>query len=182
MLGGASSGKSAFAESLAAQDDRVLYVATGQALDDEMRRRVEAHQARRPAEWRTLEEPIDLLRRLTSEAVACDAVLIDSLTLWVSNLLLSNDADVGLVVNQVEALLGAYEVGDARWIIVSDEVGMGVVPDNRLSRAFRDALGRANQSVAARADRVYVVKAGLALDFKDLGAKAVLEAREGPRP
>ena len=172
IIGGARSGKSAFAEKLAAQYERVLFVATAEALDDEMRQRIENHKRNRPDTWHTLEEPREVFGALQSVRTPHEVVLVDCLTLWVSNLLL--DMEEGTDTEQViaaeaERLLAAYEASDAAWVVVTNEVGEGVVPPTVLGRAFQDALGRVNQLFAARADRVYQMTAGLALDIKAMG-------------
>ena len=172
VIGGARSGKSAFAEKLAAQHERVLFVATAEALDDEMRQRIENHQRSRPETWRTLEEPRDVTEVIVNFDLAYDVLLFDCLTLWVSNLLLDmeegTDAEQHIAA-EAERLLAAYEASAAEWVVVTNEVGEGVVPPTVLGRAFQDALGRVNQLFAARADRVYQMTAGLALDIKAMG-------------
>ena len=173
VIGGARSGKSAFAERLAGQGSSVLYVATAEALDSDMERRIEAHRLQRPAEWDTLEEPIDLPGVLPQALEGYESCLLDCLTLWVSNLLLSleDDPDAeGKILAATGKLLEVHEQSDSTWIVVSNEVGLGVVPPSRLGTVYRDVLGRVNQQVAARADRVYFMVSGLALDLKALGA------------
>lgn len=202
VLGGARSGKSAFAERLAlrqAQEGgRVLYVATAEALDADMERRIANHRRQRPPEWDTLEEPLNLASALSDALQGYDALpgydtcLLDCLTLWVSNMLLSMEErprpsiehgaganppseGEGVAVEQeilvsARRLMEAYEKSPATWIVVSNEVGLGVVPPSRLGAVYRDALGRVNQLVAARADKVYFMAAGLALEMKSLGA------------
>ena len=173
MLGGARSGKSAFAERLAGQGQRVLYVATAEALDADMEHRIAAHRRQRPAQWTTLEEPIDLPSVLPGAVDSYDTCLLDCLTLWVSNLLLSMEEDPNAeqeILSAAGRLLDVYERSQTSWIVVSNEVGMGVVPPYRLGTVYRDALGRVNQLVAARADKVYFMVAGLALEMKGLGA------------
>ena len=173
ITGGARSGKSALAERLAARGERVLYVATAEGRDEEMRLRIAAHRAARPRHWHTLEEPLDLAGALGSVHDRYDTVLVDCLTLWVSNLLLGRQppgaaeqaGDEG-ILDAVRGLLELAAVSAARWIVVSNEVGLGVVPASPLGRAYRDALGRANQAVAAQAREVYLVVAGLPLQVK----------------
>lgn len=178
ILGGARSGKSAFAERLAMSARRALFVATAEALDDDMARRIAAHRSARPRAWHTLEEPLDLAAAMRPVVNAYDAVLLDCLTLWVSNMLLKSEgvsnaeADILTAAN---ALLDLYAASSAAWILVSNEVGQGVVPPSALGRAYRDALGRVNALVAARADKVYLMSAGLALDLKALGARHISE-------
>ncbi len=181
VLGGARAGKSAFAERLASPGSRVLYVATAEAGDEEMRERIARHRAKRPSHWETLEEPVALAEAIAARARGCDTILIDCLTLWVSNLLLrrSPPGGPGDTLAQAERLLDVWERSTARWIVVSNEVGLGVVPPTELGRAYRDALGKVNQVFARRADRVYLLVAGLALDLKALGARSFEElARE----
>ena len=178
ITGGARSGKSAFAERLAAQGKRVLFVATAEALDDDMARRIAAHRGSRPAEWDTLEEPRSLPEAIRRKAAGADSpydtIIVDCLTIWVSNLLLLHEGNADAEARIVEAakkLLDVRASSDASWIVVTNEVGLGVVPSSSLGRTYRDALGRVNSLVASRADKVYLMAAGLALDLKALGAR-----------
>ena len=195
ILGGVRAGKSARALSLARAADagkgggpggNVLFVATAQALDDEMRRRIAAHRSERPAAWETLESPldvgVDIERRLTemeTEGGAAAVVVIDCVTLWVSNVLLElpEDADAEAVValratelievmRRDSAVRGAGGAAPRRWIVVSNEVGLGVVPPTPLGRRYRDALGRANQLLATAARDVTLMVAGIELVLK----------------
>ena len=184
VLGGARSGKSAFAERLAAQGGRVMYVATAEALDDDMRRRIAGHRSQRPAEWDTLEEPLHLASVLPAALDGYDTCLLDCVTLWVSNLLLSKEGNPAAelqILEAARALVEVYERSHATWIVVSNEVGLGVVPPSALGARYRDALGRVNQLLAARADRVYLMVAGLSLELKSLGAVPLANA-ELPLP
>jgi adenosylcobinamide kinase/adenosylcobinamide-phosphate guanylyltransferase len=162
VLGGARSGKSRYAESLvAACPSPWIYVATAEPLDDEMRERIAEHRARRGADWRSIEAPRDLAGAL-AENSGGGAVLVDCLTLWLSNLMLA-DADIAAESDRLDTVLS----GIARPVVlVSNEVGFGIVPDNALARRFRDAQGRLNQRIAARADRVVLMVAGLPLVVK----------------
>jgi adenosyl cobinamide kinase/adenosyl cobinamide phosphate guanylyltransferase len=157
VLGGARSGKSFHAESLVeASPGPWVYVATAQAFDAEMRARLAEHRARRPPGWRTVEEPLDLPAALGHEG----PMLVDCLTLWLTNLMLAGrEADW-------PALLAAIDARRAPTVFVSNEVGLGIVPDNALARAFRDAAGRLHQRIAARADRVLFMVAGLPMTVK----------------
>jgi adenosylcobinamide kinase / adenosylcobinamide-phosphate guanylyltransferase len=174
ILGGARSGKSSYAERLAGERGgaNVLYVATAEALDDEMRTRVARHQASRPAGWRTVEAPLRAGDQIVPAAGAAQVVLVDCLTLLVSNavLVLGDEPDVlqaeAAAVEEVEGLLAAYGQGTATWIVVSNEVGLGLVPPYPLGRAYRDALGRANARLAAAADHVLFMIAGLPMTVK----------------
>lgn len=175
ILGGARSGKSAFAETLARQSRRpVLYVATAQALDDEMRERVRQHQQRRPADWRTLEAHLQVGQAVQAMARPDELVLLDCLTLLVSNVILAAGEDVSMqeaqprVESEVNSLLAFAQAHPAPVIIVSNEVGLGGVPLYPLGRIYQDALGWANQRVAAAAAQVYWVVAGLPIEIKKL--------------
>jgi adenosyl cobinamide kinase/adenosyl cobinamide phosphate guanylyltransferase len=157
VLGGARSGKSAHAEALvAAMPAPWRYIATAQAFDDEMRARIADHRARRDERWRTVEAPLDLATALDTPEPA----LVDCLTLWLTNLLLADRQP------DWPALLAALDARRAPTVIVSNEVGLGIVPDNALARAFRDEAGRLHQLVAARADRVLFMVAGLPMVLK----------------
>jgi adenosylcobinamide kinase/adenosylcobinamide-phosphate guanylyltransferase len=163
VLGGARSGKSRYAEGLVEQAGGVcVYIATAQALDDEMRRRISAHRARRPAGWTTIEAPIDLAGALAG-LPSDRPVLVDCLTLWLSNVMLA-ERDVAA---DTAALLDALRASAAPVVCVSNEVGLGIVPDNALARAFRDAQGTLNQRIAALADRVVLMTAGQPSLVKD---------------
>ena len=180
LLGGARSGKSTYAESLAPKlGHRVLYVATAEALDDEMRARAAAHRAQRPPDWPTLEAPLNVgaALRISPHAMDADVILLDCLTLLVSNIILAGgpdapEPDVDAAWDAVEAellaLLEAYRRLGAHLIIVSNEVGLGVVPPYSLGRTYRDCLGRANQTLARMADRAILMVAGLPVDLKAL--------------
>jgi len=169
VTGGARSGKSRHAQKLAeAVEGTRAFVATCEPLDDEMRQRVQAHQrARREAGWRTVEEKVDLvraLRRCKQSAV----ILVDCLTLWVSNLL--GEAGEDLTEEQIQRrcneLLAACAEQPGTVIFVTNEVGDGIVPDNALARRYRDLAGRCNQAMAAGADEVYLVVCGIAQRLK----------------
>lgn len=176
ILGGARSGKSAYAERLAREGGDVLFVATATAGDDEMARRIATHRAERPPAWRTLEVSRDVAGAVAAVSPPAATVLLDCVTLLVSNILLAHesagDAAIGRAVDaEIDALLAGVAAGEARWIVVSNEVGMGLVPPYPLGRAYRDLLGRANARLAARADRAYLLVAGLPLDLKRLMAE-----------
>ncbi|MBY0284962.1 MAG: bifunctional adenosylcobinamide kinase/adenosylcobinamide-phosphate guanylyltransferase [Sphingomonas sp.] len=167
FLGGARSGKSRLAQELAekladSQTVAPVYLATGQPFDAEMTERIARHRADRGPRWRTVECPLNLPEAIGKEAVDGNVVLVDCLTLWVSNLLLS-DVDI---IQASDRLLSA--IGNARCplVIVSNEVGLGIVPDNALARRFRDEAGRLHQCVAAAADKVFFVAAGLSFSLK----------------
>jgi adenosylcobinamide kinase/adenosylcobinamide-phosphate guanylyltransferase len=156
VLGGARSGKSAYAEALLGGG---TYLATATAGDAEMAARIAAHRARRGQAWRTLEEPLELAATLA----ACEGpVLVDCLTLWLTNIMQAG----GDVDAQTQALVAALQELAGPVVLVSNEVGQGIVPDNALAREFRDRAGRLNQDVAAVAGRVVLVAAGLPLVLK----------------
>ncbi len=167
VLGGARSGKSRHAETLlralAPPGGAMLYVATAEALDAEMRARIAAHRAQRGADWITLDVPLDLAASLRREARAGRAVLVDCLTLWLSNLMQAARD----VAAETRDLCAALAQVDCPVVLVANEIGLGIVPDNALARAFRDHHGRLNQGIAAAADRVVFVAAGLPLTLKE---------------
>jgi adenosyl cobinamide kinase/adenosyl cobinamide phosphate guanylyltransferase len=161
VLGGARSGKSRHAEQLvSAHAAPWIYVATAEAFDDEMRRRIAEHQARRAAGWRTVEAPVDLADALLRHGSM--PVLVDCLTLWLTNLMLGGH-DIEVATSGLEAALIRRQ---APVVLVSNEVGLGLVPETPLGRAFRDEAGRLNQRIAAQADRVLFMVAGLPLTVK----------------
>ena len=173
ILGGARSGKSAYAQKLAAeQGPSVLFVATAEPLDEEMAARIARHRAERPDHWRTLEAPRRVGPAIDAQAGAASVILLDCLSMLAANVLASLDdspdrtAGEEALTEELDLLLSAYEQSPAEWILVSNEVGMGIVPSHPLGRAFRDALGRAHQRFAARADSVYLLVAGLPLRLK----------------
>ena len=163
ILGGARSGKSARAQALAeaAAPNRV-YIATAEALDVEMEDRIRHHQQDRGDDWRTLEEPLDLVSAITSGAGAQTVLLVDYLTLWLSNLM-HHERDVDV---ETDVLCKVIQSCSSDLVLVSNEVGLGLVPDTPLGRSFRDAQGRLNQRVANVCDRVEFVAAGLPLQLK----------------
>ena len=164
VLGGARSGKSAFAETLVQKTrHRCVYVATAERIDDEMARRIEMHRARRGAGWRTVEAPLDLAEAIDRESVPRVALLADCLTVWLGNLLHhERDAEAA-----GQALLDSLAVAPGPVVLVANEVGLGIVPDNAMARAFRDHAGRLNQAVAGVAAAVYFVAAGIAVPLKE---------------
>ncbi|HWH51996.1 MAG TPA: bifunctional adenosylcobinamide kinase/adenosylcobinamide-phosphate guanylyltransferase [Gemmatimonadaceae bacterium] len=180
LIGGVRAGKSRRALALAherSSGGRVLFVATAQALDDEMSARIDAHRRERPAHWDTLESPIDLADDIGGAAKQVEypyvVVVVDCLTLWVSNLLLSLPEDVPIeagVGARAEVLATVLRKCAARGthvIVVTNEVGLGVVPPTTLGRRYRDALGHVNQTIAGAADEVSLLIAGLELRLKD---------------
>ncbi len=162
VLGGAASGKSLFAENLlCAHAAKQVYIATAQAFDEEMRQKISAHRSRRGDDWRTVEAPLDVPSAL-QQAKAGEAILLDCATLWLTNhLMAGND-----LADETDRLLSALAACTAPVIVVSNETGMGVVPENSLSRAFRQAQGELNQRLAAQADLAVFVLAGLPMLLK----------------
>jgi adenosylcobinamide kinase/adenosylcobinamide-phosphate guanylyltransferase len=175
LLGGARSGKSQYAEQWAREHGKeVLFVATAQAFDAEMTERISRHQAARPPAWTTLESPLTTGRaiRYACAEHAYDTIVVDCLTLLATNALLRlpESAEQGesddVILAEVDGLLESYYRSTATWLIVSNEVGMGIVPPSKLGRLFRDSLGRANQRIAQAADVVYLLVAGLPWQLK----------------
>ncbi|MCL4149007.1 UNVERIFIED_CONTAM: hypothetical protein GTU68_044067, partial [Idotea baltica] len=164
VLGGAASGKSAFAESLCfqAQKPRV-YVATAQAFDDEMRQKISDHQDQRGSDWLTVEAPLEVAGALAGRS-ADEVVLLDCATLWLSNVMLAEQD----VTHETGSFRAALAGCPAQIVVVSNEVGHGIVPDNALARQFRNAQGRLNQMIAADADLVVQVIAGLPQTLKGM--------------
>ncbi|SEH14734.1 adenosylcobinamide kinase /adenosylcobinamide-phosphate guanylyltransferase [Sphingopyxis sp. YR583] len=166
VLGGARSGKSRYGQGRAeAAGNGLIFVATAEAFDEEMRERIARHRADRDARWTTVEAPRDLPAAIDALNEKDAIVLVDCLTLWVSNLLLA-DADIALASRLLCQTISRFE---GTLILVANEVGLGIVPDNALARAFRDAAGQLNQLVAATADEVVLLTAGLPLTLKPRG-------------
>lgn len=166
VTGGARSGKSTYAQRAAeeAAGDDLLFVATAEPLDDDMADRIRRHRDDRGPRWRTVEAPVDVAEVIRAERA--DAIVLDCLTLWVSNLLCGRDASDEQIVRHADALCDALRAQRAPIWIVTNEVGLGIVPADALSRRYRDGLGRCNQRVAAAADRVTLMVAGLPLAVK----------------
>jgi len=163
VLGGARSGKSRHAETLvAAAAAAATYIATAEPGDAEMAARIAAHRARRGGSWHTVEAPLDLAPEILGHAEPARPILVDCLTLWLSNVLLAGR----VVEHEAETLCAALRDARGPVVLVANEVGLGLVPDTPLGRQFRDAAGRLNQQIAALADRVVFVAAGLPLVLK----------------
>lgn len=179
ILGGARSGKSRFAQKIAGErGTRVLFVATAEPLDTDMSARIENHKRERPPSWRTVEAAADVAAAIRLEIGDAEVVLVDCLTLLVSNILLGEDRMSGGEGGDPSAHLEAKAIAEATsladlanestaaFVIVSNEVGLGLVPENRLGRLYRDVLGRVNQIVAETADEVYFMVSGIPLKVK----------------
>jgi adenosylcobinamide kinase/adenosylcobinamide-phosphate guanylyltransferase len=166
ITGGARSGKSSFAERLAAGvQGRRAYVATAQALDEEMAARIAKHRIDRGDSWDTYEEPLAVAELLRKFSARYEVVLLDCLTLWLSNIMAHTETDTA-ATERSEELLAAVREYHGTCIVVSNEVGLGIVPDNALARRFRDLAGLVNQKMAHAADEVYFTAAGIPIRIK----------------
>jgi adenosylcobinamide kinase/adenosylcobinamide-phosphate guanylyltransferase len=166
VLGGVRSGKSRWAQELAIEAARVAYVATAQPCDAEMTEKIRRHRAERPISWCTFEEPLEIGRLIAEYAPAFDVMIIDCLTIFVANLQQEAGADPSRMALRIEDLLQALRALRTSVVLVSNEVGSGVVPPYPAGRKFRDALGKLNQQVAGIADNVVLLVAGLPLTLK----------------
>lgn len=188
ILGGARSGKSTFAERLATTSKkRVAFIATATASDEDMRDRIARHRASRPTTWTTIEEPLDLVAALQQASEEADVILLDCMTLWLSNWMQHQnrkpieDATItyayqDTILTHIEALLSTIRTlsPPKTVILVTNEVGLGIVPMHPLSRTYRDLLGWVNQRIARDAERVYLMIAGFGVDIKQLHEAAIL--------
>lgn len=176
VTGGARSGKSSFAEKLAKEANKdVTYLATCQALDEEMALRIEEHKKRRPKNWKTIEEPLNASSVIEKEGKSDRVILLDCLALLVANLIFSKGDSTSelidqAVLNEIKTLAKVSKDVPASVIIVTNEVGMGIVPEYPLGRAYRDTLGKANQILASEADEVYLLICGIPVNVKQLQA------------
>ena len=166
VLGGARSGKSRYAQQLAEQSRNVVFVATAKASDEEMRAKIERHRRDRLQEWPTIEEPLDLAKVLAEHELASDVILVDCLTIFAANLLDVEGEDGDSMERRVEALCEALRTAQCNVVLVSNEVGSGVVPAYAVGCRYRDLLGEINQKVARIADDVVLMVAGLPLALK----------------
>ena len=174
ILGGGRSGKSSLAVEMALErGGKVLFVATAEPRDEEMKRRISAHKKSRPESWQTLETPLNLGSEISKNVGTAKTVIIDCVTLLVNNIFekYGEKGTAGTLEKAIEseitALLECVEKSHATFIIVSNEVGLGIIPVDSVSRLYRDLLGRANQALAARADQVYMLVAGLKMTLKN---------------
>lgn len=175
VMGGARSGKSSFAEKLALKigGGRAAYIATAQLFDDEMKFRVEVHKSRRGENWKTFDAPFNAEEKILEAGKNFDAILFDCVTIYVSNFLCAADLDdekflYDKLRGLIQKLIDAAKKSDATTIFVTNEVGFGIVPENRLARRFRDLAGLANQMLAAQSEKVFLTVAGVAVDVKKL--------------
>jgi adenosylcobinamide kinase / adenosylcobinamide-phosphate guanylyltransferase len=165
ITGGARSGKSTQALKLALPHKRKFFIATGQALDDEMTERIEFHRVNRPSEFQTVEEPVQVVPALERLADRADIVVLDCLTLWVSNLMQLHDDDEP-ILTEADRLAKILQLATFASIVVTDEVGMGIVPEHPIARRYRDLLGWTNQKIASVADEVLLMVAGYPIKAK----------------
>lgn len=174
ITGGVRSGKSKFAEKLAgAMGGKIIYLATAQALDAEMRERIDKHRRQRPVEWTTIEEPLEVVSVIAGHNSGT-TILLDCLTLFLSNLFfryadLPTERQEQTVFAQIEGLAEMVEGSSANIIIVSNEIGAGVVPENAVARRFRDLAGNANQRIAAACNEVFLMVSGIPVQIKGAG-------------
>ena len=178
VTGGARSGKSRFAETYVAEHGKQIgYIATAQILDEEMRFRVKLHRERRPSNWTTYEAPFDAHLALKEANESCDAVLFDCLTMFLSNILCTLDSfddsarNYHVVKEKLDLLIEQAKENNGTTVFVTNEVGSGIVPDNQISREYRDLSGIVNQQMAKVADEVYLVVCGIPVDVKKLTSK-----------
>lgn len=177
-LGGSRSGKSVFAESLCSKlGDSIAYIATGEPFDEEMRERIRKHRQQRPSAWRTIEAYRDL-SGIDEELDGMDAVMLDSITVYVNNMMYHSKVDVETasrealwdleryILKDLEDFVRKMDSKGLSLVIVSDEIGMGIIPENKLSRIYRDMVGTVNQRIAALCDEVYLVVSGIAIPIK----------------
>lgn len=167
VTGGARSGKSDFVQELAEKlEGKRLFIATAEALDDEMKERIQKHQEKRGDRWNTLEEPLDLGNAIRSVSNSYRTILVDCLTVWLSNLLMEYKDEDEIISEMMDDFFTSMDDFEETIIVVSNEVGLGIVPDNELARIYRDKLGFLNQRMAKRADHVYVLFSGIPVKIK----------------
>jgi adenosylcobinamide kinase / adenosylcobinamide-phosphate guanylyltransferase len=166
VLGGARSGKSRYAQQLAEQSRRVLFVATAKATDDEMRAKIDRHREDRSKEWLTVEEPLELPKVIAEHEKESEVIVVDCLTIFAANLLEAEGENIPAIEDRIEALCESLRTVQCMVVLVSNEVGSGVVPEYLLGRRYRDLLGEINQRVARIADDVVLMVAGLPLALK----------------
>jgi len=167
VTGGARSGKSNFAQDMAEKiEGKRLFLATAQAFDEEMRLRIEKHREQRGDRWDTLEEPVHLGKALKPVRDSYNIIIVDCLTVWMSNLLMKYSDQGEKLLEIIDDFFLSIKEIDGTLIVVSNEVGMGIVPDNKLARDYRDQLGFLNQRMARRADEVYALLSGIPVRIK----------------
>ena len=167
VLGGAQSGKSYYAQQLASHFERVTFIATGRRTDAEMRRKIDRHRRERPSSWRTVEAPVDLDKAIRSQSQHADVLLIDCLTVYVDNVVGTREKRKSYTKDCIDGVCSAIRACEASVIVVSNEVGSGIVPEYRSGRIYRDFLGQVNQKIAEIANRVVLMVAGIPITIKD---------------
>jgi adenosylcobinamide kinase / adenosylcobinamide-phosphate guanylyltransferase len=170
VLGGAQSGKSYYAQQLASHFERVTFIATARGTDTEMRKKIARHRRERPSAWRTIEAPLEITKAIRSSSRESDVVLVDCLTVYVDNVMSACRKSKSDSKERMNAVCDAIRTAEASVIVVSNEVGSGVVPPYRSGRAYRDFLGQMNQKVAQIADNVILMVAGVPMTVKESGA------------
>lgn len=167
VTGGARSGKSDFVQEMAETlEGKPLFLATAEALDEEMRERIRKHKEKRGDQWDTLEEPLDLGNAIRSGSKSYRTILVDCLTVWLSNLLIEYQDEDEIISEMMDDFFSSMDDCEETLIVVSNEVGLGIVPENRLARVYRDKLGFLNQRMARRADQVYILFSGIPVKIK----------------
>jgi adenosylcobinamide kinase / adenosylcobinamide-phosphate guanylyltransferase len=166
VLGGVRSGKSRYAQQIAERFERVVFIATAAALDDEMRVKIQKHRDDRPAQWLTVEEPVEIANAIAAHDVSCDCIVIDCLTIFAANLLEHHGENDEAISLRSKQLRDALQNARCDVVLVSNEVGSGIVPSYPLGRRYRDLLGELNQKVAAVADNALFFVAGLPIVLK----------------
>ena len=168
VLGGARSGKSSFAlETCNNMEGRHIFVATAQALDKEMVERIKRHRAERHGKWKTIEEPVEITARIRELNKEDTIILLDCLTLWLNNIFMENETNPDAVYEKIDELIEVLKDVRGKIVIVSNEVGMGIVPENKLAREYRDAAGYMNRKIGSVACKVVIHFAGIAMILKD---------------
>lgn len=168
VLGGARSGKSSFALNTCNElKGNHFFIATAQAFDDEMEDRIKRHQEERSDEWKTIEETVDIKDKIREIDNENTIILVDCLTLWLSNLYMKYESDENNVYNKIDEFVASLSNIKGRVVLVSNEVGMGIVPENKLARLYRDAAGAMNRKIAEKADKVVIIFSGLPMVLKD---------------
>jgi adenosylcobinamide kinase/adenosylcobinamide-phosphate guanylyltransferase len=167
ILGGARSGKSRYAQKLASEIKRVTFIATARPSDSEMRRKIAQHRSERPASWETIEAPTDLANAIESRSTKANVIIIDCLTLYLDNVMRAKRGAVIEIERRLHQVCEVIRTSKSSVIVVSNEVGCGVVPAFRSGRRYRDLLGQLNQQIAEMADRVILMVAGMPLTVKD---------------
>jgi adenosylcobinamide kinase/adenosylcobinamide-phosphate guanylyltransferase len=167
VTGGVRSGKSDFVQELAETlDGKRLFLATAEALDDEMNERIRKHREKRGDRWDTLEESLDLGNAIRSASKSYETILVDCLTVWLSNLLGEYKDEDAIILEMMDDFFSSMEEFEETLIVVSNEVGLGIVPENRLARVYRDKLGFLNQRMAKKADQVFILFSGIPVKIK----------------